>query len=219
MRRSLAYLTLSVLLWLPSEAAPVLYTSGAPHAVIDARTISSGWSVTNSFTLSVPSIIQEVTFVVWAWPTSTLTQIDYRITESPFGVTALTSGTDASPVSTLLYRDSSHGYGFYDIFSVAIPLPALTLDAGTYYFQLGGAVTSTGDDIYWDTNYGISSAFQKHELDPTVFTRTSTTFTINGVAAESVPEIDASNATIPLILCLGLFLVIKDRRFLVSKLR
>ena len=132
----------------------VLYSNGADDG-INAYTINSGYSVTNSFDLSAPNTATSVTFSNWFFPGDTASSVDWAITTAPFGGTTEASGT-ASLTGTLV----GQGLGFFDIYSETFSLGSVSLAAGTYYLQLGNEVVSFGDPGYWGESAGPSFACQ-----------------------------------------------------------
>jgi hypothetical protein len=153
---SLCFVTAAV----PGFAAETLYTNGpgvytdVPSYIAESpQFINSSIQVSNSFVLSQPATITGAQVSLWLVPGDTLPTLDWVITSALLGGTTFASGAATTEITTVGH--SMYGYDEDDTF---FSIPALTLGAGTYYFQLGNAVASFGDGIYWDDSNGPSTA-------------------------------------------------------------
>jgi hypothetical protein len=138
-----------------AQASTVLYSNGAINGT-DARSINNGWSISNSFTLSSSATPVGVSAGIWTDPGDRITSVDWAITSTVFG-SILASGTASSITNTYIGPDSG---AFYDINEASFAISSPTLAAGTYYFQLGNAVSQNGGGVFWDISNGPSTALQ-----------------------------------------------------------
>ena len=161
-----------------SASAQVLYSNGSINGTVDARNISEGWMVSDSFTLASDSVIASATAGIWTDPGANLTSVHWSITTAPLGGTLLASGTASSIANNFVGNADG-----LDVNSDTFAINA-SLSAGSYWFQLDSAVANGNgiDNVYWDINNGPSSAVQS-----TVGSVASESFTLNGTAAP-VPE-------------------------------
>ncbi len=180
MKARIAFLVvLCLTLIIPALAQDVLYDNGPVNGTVDGWTINFGYVVSDTFTLSGDSTIQDFHFYVWAYPGDTPTGVDWSITSDEFGGTMYGSGT-ASLSNTYI---SSNQYG-YDINLESATIPDLALGAGTYWLNLQNATTTQGNPLYWDENSGPSSASES-----AVGTIASEAFSITGTGGGGeVPE-------------------------------
>lgn len=145
------------LMGVPALAGTVLYDNGAIVGTqgFGAPTIG-GSPVTDSFLLASGSTITGTANVgLWITHGDSPFTVDWAITSSAFsGV--LESGT-AAWSSTFLFENAFQ----YDIYSGSFSIPNLSLAPGTYWLQLGNAVTTPAASfsIFWDRSVGPSQAF------------------------------------------------------------
>jgi hypothetical protein len=163
MRRLYALLLFAALLMFISTpaSADTLYTNGPVDGTTNAWTISGltnivDYAVTNSFSLASASTITGADFGSWLISGDILQSVDWAITTDPFGGTTLGSGT-VTPAGSILFTNA---YGF-DILTQTFAIPNVLLAAGSYWLQLGNAISNYSDyyGVYWDQNSGPSSAF------------------------------------------------------------
>jgi len=128
-------------------AAQVAYSNGPILGTSDGRTINFGYAVTDSFTLTETTTITGFDFVGATVDYGFSSAADFAVT----GTAALTAGA--------VIPGDGFG-GSYDVRSYSASVAPITLAAGTYWFSLQNAVTAGGNALYWDVNYGPSSAFQ-----------------------------------------------------------
>lgn len=147
---ALAFVCASV----PASADPVVYdNTGTGTYTTNAWSIFSTDSVTDSFTLSAPATIDGANFYAWFYPDDMLTSVNWAITDSAYG-TVLASGTALGGPNTQV----ATGFGYYSIDEESISIPYVTLQAGTYYFELTGAQDGYDTGVWWDESDGPSTA-------------------------------------------------------------
>ena len=180
MKRVLSLLGVALLLSLavPAVAAPVIvYDNGPINGNINAWTISAGFLVSDSFTLSAATDVESVHFGVWVFPGEIPDIVDFGISAGPFG-TDLAFGTGT--LSNVF--QFSNGFGA-DVYQSSFTFTSVDLAAGTYYITLGNGFSTIGDPLFWDENDGPSLAFEN-----TVGPIGSESFQIDGTPLNSTPE-------------------------------
>ena len=161
-----------------SRADVVEYSNGSINGSINGWTISTGTSVSNSFSISGSTTLISASFGTWAQSGVTPNQVDWSIGTTAFG-SEINSGTSSTTNSVFL----THPAG--KVYESTISLSA-TLTAGTYYFTLQNASSNpAGQTIFWDQNNGSSTAFSKTGSSTT--TIGSESFTLYSASA-AVPE-------------------------------
>jgi hypothetical protein len=141
-----------------SAGASTIYDNGPINGTIVGFTINFGYEVADSFTVSSNTSAWDMSFGTWNIPGDSLQSVDWAIYDgNPFtgSPTLLGSGTATAGNNFV----STTGFG-YNLYNNTISLGGVALASGTYWIQLSGAVTNTGDPIYWDDNNGASSAWQ-----------------------------------------------------------
>ena len=162
--------------------AQTLYTNGPINGTTDAWSINFGFVVSDSFTLSSPSTVDQLMFGTFSFPGDLLQTAEVEITSAEFG------GTTYTDQVVSFSQSNCHGnqYGF-NVCTETGNLSPVNLAAGTYWLNLDNAVVQTGDPIYWDENSGPSRASESE-----VGTIPSESFTIlggtNSTSSTSVPE-------------------------------
>ena len=154
----------------PAVAQTDLYDNGPTNGTVDAWTISSGFIVSNSFSLSSASQVTGLTFSAWMFPGDVLESAEVSITSSEFGGTTYFDGTVNFSSSNCI--DNPLGATVCDETGSITPT---NLNAGSYWLNLQNGVTNTGDPVYWDENSGPSQASQN-----SIGTLPSESFTILG---------------------------------------
>lgn len=164
----------------PSAKAGAVYTNGVVGGTIGAYNISSGFSVSDSFTLSGSSNLISVDIGLWMAGGGSPLGLDWSIGSSAFGsniafgTAAFTNNTDLGPAPFAFEL-------FLSSFDINCPACSgslwLTLSNGT-----GSA--GTGQDLFWDQNNGPSMAAQ----NPEGATISSESFTIFGNSVAATPE-------------------------------
>ena len=135
-----------------SSSATVLYTNGPISGNIGSWTVDGVAKVTNSFQLSSSSIITDIVFGAWGYPSRTGIWVDWAITSTPFG-TPLASG-ESTLVNQFLFNNSSGA----DVSQESFAIPQLTLGPGTYWLELDDTMTTNSRWFWWDQNNGPSQA-------------------------------------------------------------
>jgi hypothetical protein len=148
MTRKLVLVALSFLMLTIPATAGVIFDNYPINGGINAWTISSPYSVSDSFTLASGAMVNGVNFGAWLVSGDTLSTVDYAFGTSPFGADY---GAGTANVST----DSTdvNGYG-YIVASESFSFPDISLGAGTYFLTLYNAVVPSGNSVYWDENDG-----------------------------------------------------------------
>jgi hypothetical protein len=156
MRSHLSHLAPLGLVFLALGAAPlsadVLYSNGPISGSIGAYTVDGDHNVTNSFVLTSASTITDIIFGAWTYTGRTGLWADWAITAAPFG-TPIASG-EATLTNLFLYANSSNA----DVSQESFSIPALTLDAGTYWLELDDTMTTASRWFWWDQSNGPSQA-------------------------------------------------------------
>jgi hypothetical protein len=165
---------------LPVMAQQTLYTNGPINGTTDSWTINFGFVVSDTFTLSSASTVEQLMFGSFSFPGDVLQTAEVQITSAEFGGTTYTDQV----VSFTQSDCHANQYGFNTCTQTG-NLSPVNLAAGTYWLNLDNAVVQTGDPIYWDENSGPSLASEN-----SVGTIPSESFTLLGTASggTSVPE-------------------------------
>ena len=162
-------------------SAGTLYDNSTVHSyTVGAEPFSNVFAVSDSFTLASDATVVQIMFGDWVNSGYTLSSFNWAITTGAFSGSTLASGT-VSSLDSSTYVGSLFGYDMYsDVFSIS----GLPLTAGTYYLQLGSAVTSGGNNAntFWDESDGSSSSQGNGDTFP------SETFALYGNSAPPVPE-------------------------------
>ncbi|PZN84209.1 MAG: hypothetical protein DM484_03145 [Candidatus Methylumidiphilus alinenensis] len=138
-----------------ASADTIVYDNGPINGTINAYNIYFGFAITDSFTLSSNASVHDFDNLgLWVYPGAQPTSVDFLITTAAFGGITVDSGTAA-----LSSVQVGTGFGYYPIYSSSFNIPSLPLSAGTYWLQLQNAVTTNGSHVYWDINYGPSTAY------------------------------------------------------------
>jgi hypothetical protein len=166
----------------PASADTLYDNSTAMSYTMTAVNIKGGFAVADSFTLSSSATISQIMFGSWVDYGDTLNSVDWAITTGDFSGTTLGSGT-ASSFSSEFFEGTIDGD--YDMYSDVFSIPGQTLAAGTYYLQIGNAVT-TGNAL-WDFSNGPSSAQLDLNGNYIGFDIGSETFALYG-SSSPVPE-------------------------------
>jgi hypothetical protein len=166
-----------------SALATLLYDNGPINGQTDAWTISSGFQVSDSFTLTGTSTLTGAQIGLWIsgdTPGSVDWSIGTTYNDNTYG-----SGT-GTLTNTFQYTNGNGGYNIYEsIFTLSG-----TLGAGTYWLTL-----QNSDPLcYWDMNGGPSQVWESdYGLNPAGYGPSGTanppsdSFQIYGTSS-SVPE-------------------------------
>jgi PEP-CTERM motif len=170
-----------ILAAVPAMGQQTLYSNGAVGGSTDSWTINFGFVVSDTFTLSSQSVVNELVFNAWTFSGDVLENAQVQITSSEFGGTTFSNQV----VSFTQSGCSVNQYGFSVCVETGMFPSGVNLAAGTYWLNLDNAVVNDGDPIFWDENSGPSHASQNN-----VGTIPSESFTVLGSssAGGSVPE-------------------------------
>jgi hypothetical protein len=151
---SVYFLTICIFV-LPAIAQSDLYDNGAINGTIDACTINSGFTVSDTFSLTSNSTVNGLNFGAWLFaPGDILESTEVTITSEEFGGTTYfdqqVNFTQSGCVLNQL--------GFNVCTETSSAFSGPSLNAGTYWLTLQNALVNTGDPVYWDENDGPSSA-------------------------------------------------------------
>jgi hypothetical protein len=141
-----------------SAGASTIYDNGPINGTITGWTLNFGFAVADSFTVSSTTSAWDMSFGTWNFPGESLQSVDWAIYDgNPFtgSPTLLGSGTATAGNNFV----STNGFG-YNLYTDTISLGGVALTSGTYWVELSGAISNTGDPIYWDENDGPSSAWE-----------------------------------------------------------
>jgi hypothetical protein len=153
MTRSMFFALVAAALVSGSARADLIYDNGPTNGTYTAWTINSGYSVSDSFSVSQASTLSSAQIGLWATKGDTPSSVTWTISTKPLGAgTVLASGT-SSLSSTLL---NTNKYGL-SVFNSTFGINS-TLGAGKYYLTLSNGV-SNGDPLYWDQDGGKSVAY------------------------------------------------------------
>ncbi len=132
-------------------SAQVLYENGPINGETDAWTISNGFVIPDTFTISTgSSTINGVSFGVWIDQGDVVQSVGVILSSEPFGGTVYFNGQISLTQSGCFVNN----YG-YDVCTETGSFNGPTLSNGTYWLNLQNATVSNGDPVYWDENSGI----------------------------------------------------------------
>ncbi len=176
-------------------SAGTLYDNGPVNGQANAWDISSGNSVSNSFSvggaLGPGTTLDDLNLWIWVnWDSGHLVGFDWVISLDGGGIAA--RGTASNPTNQF---GSTNQYG-YVLDKVTASGLNVQLDPGTYWLSISNAVTESGDPAYWDENSGVGCGGSdgngancpSRASDSAVGTIPSEAFTINGSSGGSTPE-------------------------------
>ena len=173
-----------------AEAATI-YTNGPANITDGTIGIGADAAVSDSFTVSTPSLLSSVEAVLGTGLGGVPVSVDWSIGTAFFG-TDISSGTGASLSNTFLFTNTS-GESMY---ASTFPVISGVLAPGTYYLTLTNGVNSDGTRPQWDVNNGPSSA-EFEIFGAGIFPTGSEAFTIFGSTTAAVPD---SGSTFGLLL-------------------
>ena len=154
---------------------------------ISAFQINGGYSTSDSFTLTSGATIGQVVFGAWVNKGDSVTGVTWSI-----GTTAYDTSLGTGVATATSAYDSTNVDGF-DVNTVTVTIPSLTLSAGTYYLTLSNATSASGNPVSWDINdaTGIdawNSGYGHVSAGATCFT----TIGISGTCASSFQLLNPS---------------------------
>jgi hypothetical protein len=175
--------------------SPIVFTTG-PINGNEGRSIEDGYAVADSFALAAPATIDSASFGEILSPDDSLKSVNWVIASTPFGP-ALASGIALDPFSVNVTSS-----GPLTIDSESFSIPGVSLEAGTYYFELNDAQTAQGGNNYWCVNGSDNSIAEQERSGLSPISVAAESFTLYGV-----PE----PATVTLA-CLGSIAILTFRR-------
>ena len=186
----LVAIAVAMLLSLPA-AAQTLYSNGPINGNNDAWTITFGFIVSDTFTVSGGNAsVSGLSFGAWLFPGDTLTSAEVSITSLENGGT-----TYFDQVVNLTQSNCVTSEYGYDICRETANFNAGNFGSGTYWLNLQNASIPSGDPVYWDQNSGVgcsSPGCPSMASDSDVGTIAGEAFTILGTSSSStttsVPE-------------------------------
>ena len=189
---AVTFLILSGAVILAPAFADTVYTNTTAYSYqspLGSVPISPGFEAADSFTIAGNHQVGGAVFGLWLLSGDSLQSVDWAITTDPGGV-ALYSDTATNMMTSTLLS------GSFDLVAETFAFGNLLLPDGTYYLQLGNAISAGGLGL-WDFSGGNSTAFQTVSADqgnyPVGAIGYSQTFNIlsdveGGVEDEPLPE-------------------------------
>jgi hypothetical protein len=122
---------------------------------VDGWLIANGYLVADTFTLGSPTTVTGVNFWVWKSTSDPVTSVQWSVISD---VGLPTAGTtlytaDASVTDAFVEQNK---YSYY-IDKITFSTGGISLGAGTYWLELTTAVSTPGNEIYWDQSDGTNS--------------------------------------------------------------
>jgi hypothetical protein len=174
MKHGLSLLGVALLLTVavPAVAAPIILYDNGPIIGIGDWSISGGFVVSDSFTLSAAAAVESLHFGVLVYAGDIPDAVDWGISASPFGTDL---GFGKGTLSNVYQRP--------DIYLSSFTFTSVDLAAGTYYMSLGNGFTTNGGPLFWIDNNGPSLAFEN-----IVGAIGSESFQVDGTPLNTTPE-------------------------------
>jgi hypothetical protein len=113
------------------------------------------YAVTDSFTLSYITTVQDANFNIWVLPDDSLTSVNWAIMSTVDG-TPIASGTAAGGPNTQV----ATAFSYYPVLQESIAIPNVVLQPGTYYIQLSEGQDAYDNNVWWDESDGASTAYE-----------------------------------------------------------
>lgn len=184
-------LRLALLACLALTAAPVmaqqLYTNGPINGTTDGWTINFGFAVSDDFTISGVTTLQNLSFGAWLFPGDILENAEVLIGRAEF------DGSISDQVVNFSQSGcSGNQYGFNVCTETGSLGTPVNLFTGYYWLTIENANVNTGDPIYWDENGGPSNASEN-----SVGTVPSEAFTLNGTVSSTTSTSTSTTGTVP----------------------
>jgi len=147
--RVFALLSLLIIIALP-VSAQVLYENGPINGQDLGWTINFGFELGDTFFLPSNSTVTGFSFGAWLTPGDVLQSAEVSITSEVLGGTIyFDQQVNFTQSGCFLNNDS------YQVCTETTAFNGPTLNSGTYWVNLGNAITADGDPAYWDTNDGV----------------------------------------------------------------
>lgn len=149
-------LSLSLLLTLITVPAAAqqytMYDNGPLNGQAYARTINSGYAVTNSFYNSAGLILSGLSFWVWLYPGDNMYSVRISIGSTPYGTDVYDNYFNTSQSSCFINQDG------YNVCLISVDFYASP--SATSWLTLQDASVSNNDPVYWDQNAGVGCMSQ-----------------------------------------------------------
>ena len=146
----ISLLSLLLILAIAPASGQVLYENGPLNGTVDAWTINFGYVVSDTFTLVNASTVKGFDLAVWEFPGDRALTVDWMISSREFGGNVY--GTGTAGVTDRFISVNQYGYDIDEITATGLNVP---LSSGTYWLNMGNAVTEQGNPLYWDENNGV----------------------------------------------------------------
>jgi hypothetical protein len=186
MRSRTLLLAVLCLLAVAPASAQILYNNGPAGPGTDAWIINSGYTVSDTLTLTRNSTVGGFDFAAWEIPEDTVLSVDWSITLQEDGGTVYGSGT--ANVTQAFVSVNAFGFWEYEVTAAGLNVG---LNPGTYWLNLQNAVTQQGNPVFWDENSGDGCESQgcPSQASTTVYgTIPSESFDITGTSGGTSPE-------------------------------
>ncbi len=151
---SLLALCLTLAAAVPAFAQVDIYDNGPVDGQDLGWTINSGFSVSDSFTLTNAAAVVGASFWAWLIPGDTLSTVEFQIGAAPFGNELLDQTLNVTATNCF---SNQFGYNVCDE-TATFNNGGIILGIGTYWMTLSNASVPSGDPAYWDMNSGPSQA-------------------------------------------------------------
>ena len=140
-------------------SASIIYTNGPINGSGGYSIAGSyGYAVADSFVSAGSATVTSFDAGIWVYSGDTPTTVTWEIlTGGPSwgGGTEVATG---NATWTNTYWGSRFGY--YDVYTSTASGLNVGLGTGTYWLELSNGATADASNVYWDYNYGLSSAYQ-----------------------------------------------------------
>jgi hypothetical protein len=134
--------------------AGLVYDNGPVNGTVTAFTISSGFSVTDSFTVTSATDLVEAQIGIWVHSGETPATINWMIGTAQFAGDISAGTVVPFDTTTFLFTNAAGA----DVYQVTFAIDG-SVDVGTtYWLTLSGGSTDSGDQLFWDENAGPSMA-------------------------------------------------------------
>ncbi len=141
-----------VLVLLGNTAAQAqVYDNGPINGTVNAWTINVSYSVTDSFTISSPTILTGAQIGLWLFPGDAPTSVDWAIGTSMYG-SDVSSGTSSPTNGAPTFNPSQ-----YALVESTFAING-NVAPGNYWFTIQNLSMPSGNPGYWDENNGPSTA-------------------------------------------------------------